>query len=69
MSARTPYQYLPQFAKVAIERLDSASEYRNAAALDGFLDAYAKTYGPTPTPAERDSAHHIASRRLWNFKP
>lgn len=68
MNTRTPYQYLPLFAKVAIERLDAQGEYRNAAALDGFLDAYAKTYGTTPDAPTRESAHHICSRRFWDFK-
>ena len=63
----TPYQYLPTFAKVAIERLDQNSDMRNASALNAMLDAYAKTYGIECDNETRESAAHIAARRFSNF--
>ena len=63
----TPYQYLPLFAKVAIERLDQNYEMRNVNTLDSMLDAYAKTYGIDCDDETRQSARHIASRRFHNF--
>ena len=63
----TPYQYLPLFAKVAIERLDQNSDMRNSATLNGMLDAYATTYGIECDAQTRQSAQHIATRRFHNF--
>ena len=63
----TPYQYLPTFAKVAIERLDQNSDMRNTNTLNAMLDAYAKTYGIECDNETRESAAHIASRRFANF--
>ena len=63
----TPYQYLPLFAKVSIERIDQNSDMRNTASLNGMLDAYAKTYGIECDSETRASAQHIASRRFHNF--
>lgn len=62
-----PYQYLPRYAKLAIERIDCDSSLRTAAKLDELIDAYAKTYGETPDEHARASAQHIAARRFWNF--
>lgn len=64
----TPYQYLPLFAKVAIERLDQNSDMRNGSTLNSMLDAYAKTYGVQCDDDTRESAAHIASRRFHNFQ-
>jgi len=63
----TPYQYLPLFAKVAIERLDQNYDMRNGGTLNEMLDAYAKTYGIECDTETRQSAAHIASRRFANF--
>jgi hypothetical protein len=60
----TPYQYMPLYAKVAIERLDSNSSLRTAPMLDQLIDAYAQTYGATCDQHTRDSAHYICSRRF-----
>lgn len=63
----TPYQYLPLFAKVAIERLDQNYDMRNGGTLNEMLDAYAKNYGIECDTETRQSAAHIASRRFANF--
>lgn len=60
----TPYQYLPLWAKVAIERLDASTELRKEAMLDELLDGYARTYGETVDTQVRDSARHICRRRF-----
>lgn len=69
--ARAPetYQYLPTFAKLAIERLDADSDLRTPAMLDQLLNAYAGTYGQHCDDYTRESAHYRATRRFWNFKP
>lgn len=63
----TPFQYLPLFAKVAIERLDCAQHLRTAAQLDYLLQAYAKTYGLTVDVGTCASAHRIYARRFVAF--
>lgn len=60
----TPYQYLPLFAKVSIERLDADSDLRTSQRLDELLDAYAKTYGLVCDDHDRESSHYICSRRF-----
>lgn len=60
----TPYQYLPLWARVAIERLDACAELRTEAMLDELLDSYAKTYGETVDEQTRASARHICRRRF-----
>ena len=60
----TPYQYLPLWAKVAIERLDTNAELRDEAMLDELLGSYARTYGETVDAQTRDSARHICRRRF-----
>ena len=65
----TPYQYLPLFAKVAVERLDGNSDLRTATMLDSLLDAYASTYGEKCDEQERYSANYICSRRFPDFTP
>lgn len=67
MQLRTPYQYQPQFARIAIERLDADSNLRTSARLNELLDAYARTYGVECSQAERDSAHYTCSRRFPDF--
>ncbi len=59
-----PYQYLPPFAKMAIERLDADSGLRNGTQLDYLIDAYAGSNGATCDQHTRESAHHICSRRF-----
>lgn len=61
------YQYLPQYAKIAIERIDADSDLRTHAKLDELLDAYAKTYAETVDQHTRDSAHCICKRRFPDF--
>lgn len=63
----TPYQYLPLFAKLAIERLDADESLRCATMLDTFLDAYAQTYGRPVEDETRESAHYHCAKRFWNF--
>ena len=60
----TPYQYLPLFAKISIERLDADSDLRSNIMLDELLNSYAKTYGDQCDSQTRDSAHHICNRRF-----
>jgi hypothetical protein len=62
------YQYMPLFAKVAIERLDADSDMRTSAMLNELLDSYAKTYGCVVDEHIRESAIHICGKRFWNFK-
>jgi hypothetical protein len=64
MNAPTPYQYLPLFAKISIERLDGDSVLRSGEMLDHLLNSYAKTYGCNVDDDTRKSAHHIARRRF-----
>jgi hypothetical protein len=59
-----PYQYLPLFAKVAIERLDADHGLRDNAHLDELLNAYAATYGMDCDSITRDAAHSICARRF-----
>lgn len=58
------YQYLPLWARMAIERLDADSSLRTAAKLDELIDAYAKTYGETPDDYIRESTHYRAQMRF-----
>ncbi|AEF88808.1 hypothetical protein DelCs14_1782 [Delftia sp. Cs1-4] len=60
----TPYQYLPLWAKVAIERLDACAELRTESMLDELLEGYAKSYGETVDGQTRESARHICRRRF-----
>ena len=41
----TPYQYLPLWAKVAIERLDADAQLRSEAMLDELIASSARSYG------------------------
>lgn len=63
------YQYLPTWAKIAIERLDADSDLRNGAMLDQLLNAYAASNGQACDAHIRASSHHICGRRFWNFAP
>lgn len=60
----TPYQYLPLWAKLAVERLDTCAELRTEPMLDELLEGYAKTYGETVDGQTRESARHICRRRF-----
>lgn len=59
------YEYLPNFAKCAIERLDCDQTLRSNIKLDYLLDAYAKTYGLSCDSLTRDAAHHICNTRFY----
>lgn len=59
-----PYQYLPLWARVAIERLDACADLRTESMLDELLTAYAKTYGEPVDEQTRESARHICRRRF-----
>jgi hypothetical protein len=59
---------MPQYAKIAIERIDADSDLRTHAKLDELLDAYAKTHGEQVDQHTRDSAHCICKRRFPDFK-
>ena len=63
-SAPEPFQHLPLFAKVAIERLDADHVLRTGAQLNALLDAYAKTYGLVCDEHTRYSAHYLCERRF-----
>lgn len=58
------YQYLPHFAKIAIERLDATSDLRKPDMLDFLLDSYAHSNGAACDDHTRQSAHHICRRRF-----
>jgi hypothetical protein len=60
----TPYQYLPLWAKVAIERLDADAQLRSEAMLDELIDSYARSYGDSVDEQTRESARHICRRRF-----
>jgi len=61
------YQYLPLYAKLAIERLNTDSEKRTATMLNFLLDAYAKQYNESVDENIVRSAQHICSRRFSDF--
>jgi hypothetical protein len=63
------YQYLPTYAKVAIERLDADSTLRRGLMLETLLESYAKTYGMEVEDHIRASAHHICLRRFPDYAP
>lgn len=63
----TPFQYLPLFAKVAIERLDAAHQLRTAVKLDELLQAYAETYGLRVDLETCAAAHRICAARFLCF--
>lgn len=66
----TPYNYLPFFGRLAIERLDADSGLRTAAQLDILLNAYAQTHGEACDEDTRQSAHRICARRFGDsFTP
>lgn len=58
------YNYMPLYAKIAIERLDADSALRTKAMLTELLDCYAQSYGLTVDVYIRASAEHICSRRF-----
>jgi hypothetical protein len=60
----TPYQYLPLWAKVAIELLDADAALRSEAMLDELLDSYARCYAEAVDAQTRESARHICRRRF-----
>lgn len=64
-----PFQYLPLFAKVAIERLDADNDLRTGHVLDQLMQAYAATYGLTVDLHTCANAHAICTRRFWDFEP
>lgn len=59
-----PFQYLPLWARVAIERLDACAELRTQAMLDELLHGYAKTYGNVVDEPTRESCRRICRRRF-----
>ncbi len=67
MNGHEHYNYLPQYAKVAIERLNNDNAKRNKADLAMFLDLYAQTYGTTCDPQTLADADYICSRRFWDY--
>lgn len=64
----TPFNYLPLFAQVAIERLNADEGLRNGAMLDELLQRYAEFYRMTVDIETCAAAHHICARRFWNFQ-
>lgn len=60
----TPYQYLPLWAKLAIERLDACADLRTESMLDELLEGYAKTYGQPVDVQTRESVRNICRRRF-----
>lgn len=63
----TPYQYLPFFAKLAIERLNADPDLRNVEKLDELMQAYAGQYGLQLDALTRTSAHRICAHRFYDF--
>lgn len=63
MRPHDPYQYLPQYAKCALEFLDSQAD-RSITKLDAYLNHYAKAMGQLVDEHARFSAHAIAVRRF-----
>ena len=64
----TPFQYLPLFARVAIERLNADDGLRDSVMLDELLQRYAEFYRMTVDIETCAAAHHICARRFWNFQ-
>lgn len=59
------HQYLPLYAKCALEYLDAQAQMdRSIAKLDSYLAHYAKTMGLDVDEHDRYSAHAIAMRRF-----
>ncbi|GAA4012450.1 hypothetical protein GCM10022212_02640 [Actimicrobium antarcticum] len=52
---------------MAIERLDADNALRTETTFDGLLQAYAGTYGQLEDMETCAAAHHICSRRFWDF--
>lgn len=67
--APAPYGHLPQFARLAIERLDAEADLRTGPRLDELLTGYARAYGQECDAHTRESAHHICGRRFYSFRP
>lgn len=65
----TPYQYLPLFAKLAIERLDADNNLRNEILLDELLQGYACAYGLRVDIESCAAVHRICARRFWDYSP
>lgn len=65
----TPYQYLPIFGKLAIERLDADNDLRTESMLDELLQGYARTYGELVDLETCAAAHRICARRFWDYEP
>lgn len=59
-----PFQYLPLWAKVAVEWLDGRHELRSQDKLDDVLDHSAKFYGECANDAIRESVRAICRRRF-----
>lgn len=60
----TPCQYLPLWAKVAIEWLDGRHELRTQEKLDEVLDHSAKFYGEIVDDTMRETVRDICRRRF-----
>ncbi len=65
----TPHQYLANFAKLAIERLDADNDLRTESMLDALLQGYARTYGELVDLETCAAAHRICARRFWDYEP
>ena len=63
----TPLQYLPLFARVAVERLDADCALRSPAMLDELLQGYARFYSASVDLETCAAAHHVCTRRFWDF--
>jgi hypothetical protein len=59
-----PFQYLPLWARVAVEWLDGRSELRSQDKLDAVLDHSAQFYGVTVHDAVREKVREICRRRF-----
>lgn len=64
----TLFQYLPLFAKVAIDRLDADESLRTWTWLDTLLQAYAEIYCMTVDLETCAAAHQICARRFGSFQ-
>lgn len=65
----TPAQYLPLYAKLAIERLDADNDLRTESMLDELLQGYARTYGELVDLETCAASHRVCARRFWDYEP
>ena len=58
------YNYLPLYAKLTLERMDSDSTLRTVAMMDELLVSYARQYRETVEDYVKESVAHHAQKRF-----